>query len=125
MTVQRARAAWCEVASRSGLDRVVAETVLEQRERLLPLGPYRAGELGIPGAGDDCAAGAVDERAVHAHQGIGRDPGPDVAGVRTRLVGEQRGERVRVAREDALLAGEERRALLDHPRDRPQPLDGL
>src|SRR6266536_454382 len=104
------------------LDAVVAEPALEGRERPGALHAHGAGELRVGRAGERLSAHVVDERAVDAHQRIGRDPRPHVVVSGSRLLGDERGQRRRVAREDVLLAGEQRRAAGDHPADRAELL---
>jgi hypothetical protein len=62
---------------------------------------------------------------MDADQSVGDDPGLDVAGRGSGLLGDDCCERVCVAGEHLLLACEEGRALDDRPSDCPQSLGGF
>jgi hypothetical protein len=72
-------------------------------------GPLGAGldlgaDAGDGRAGERVAAHLVDQRAVQSEQGPGDGLGHDVIGLGAGLLGEQRGERLRVAVEHLALA---------------------
>jgi hypothetical protein len=80
------------------------EAVLQLRDRAPRAGSHVAADAGGRGAGQREPADVIDQRAMQSEQGVRDDARDDVAGLRPGLLGEERGERVRVAIEDLALA---------------------